>query len=502
MQNFLQKNLNISYFFLFILFLSVTAVIALHFYSLIQGFYLTGDTISALDISHNFAPGSIFQVFKWHYAVWPPGLAFIFNLLSALPFSIISQNHIYVFIISMLNVFIVYLIAKNITQSIILRGAIIALSLFSGIQSLLFLSTIAEPMFVFFWLTTIYLIELFMEVKQERYIFLLIGAMSMMTLSRYSGIWVNLTLIFILLLFVFFDRKRNYSAKFIIVSMILAWMPIVLYLTKNALTDVSLFGHYDLQFKNISPSMISTDLFKKLIEDLRIPIVIGLLIGTLITWSKQMRNLLILTLSSAIAYFMGLIVSQIKYRVYEHFPSRLSSVAYPEALLASVAIGSLLIWKYPKIKILSAIILIPIILFFGYQSSISFQRLDTELKTNHMWIPEIENSQDIRRLCRGKTKNKYLFIQDSSRNWIGQSLKFYCLPIEKISLDKSSMKIPQNALIYTPYKLEIPILRETEVYGNEYRIYGNDYRIYVYQAEAPLDINIKEELTKRENERD
>ncbi len=502
MKSFFLNQQRINLFFLLVLLLSVITVITLQFYSLIQGFYLTGDTISALDISHNFAPGSIFQVFKWNYAVWPPGLAFIFNLLSILPISIISQNHVYIFGIAILNVFIVYLIARNITQSIILRSAIIALSLFSGIQSLLFLSAIAEPMFVFFWLTTIYLMERFMTVKQERYIFLLIGAMGMMTLSRYSGIWVNLTLILILLLFVLFDRKRNYSAKFIIVSMILAWMPIVIYLTKNVLTDVSLFGHYDLQFKDRTVSLISIDLLKKLTEDLKIPLVVGLILGSLTVWSKQIRNILILSLASSSAYLIGLVVSQTKYRVYEHFPSRLSSVAYPEALLTSVAIGSLIFWKYPKIKIHSIIILIPIIIFFCYQSFISFQRLNTELKTYHMWIPEIENSQDLRRLCRGKIGNKYLFIQDSSRKWIGQSLRFYCQPIDKIPLDKPSVKIPQNAFIYTPYKLEIPKVKEIEIYGEEYRIYGNDYRIYVYQTEVPINLNIQEELKKRENERD
>lgn len=491
MQYFLRNHLfKISNIFLFSIGLFALILISLHFYSLTQGFYFTGDTISSLETALHNPPGSIFQVFKWHYAVWPPGLAFIFNFLSALPFSIISQNQIYVFLISVLNVLIVYLITKNITESVVLRIAIISLSLFSGIQSLLFLSAIAEPMFIFFWLSTIYLIERFLEVKQERYIFLLIGAMSMVTLSRYAGIWVNLTLMFILLLFVFFDRKRKYSAKFIIVSMILAWMPIIIYLVKNALTDVSIFGHYDLQFKDRTVSMISTDLFKKLIEDLKIPLTAGLLIGTLTAWSRQIRNILILSLTSSLVYLVGLVASQTKYRVYEHFPSRLSSVAYPEALLATVAIGSFLFWKYPKIKTISTIILIPIILFFGYQSSISFQRLNMELKTNHMWIPEIENSQDIRRLCRGKTKNKYLFIQESSRNWVGQSLKFYCLPIDKIPLDRPLMKIPQNALIDTPYKLTIPNLKTEEVYGNE-------YRIYVYQTETPIEFNIQEELSKR-----
>lgn len=495
MQKILQKNINISYFFLFILFLFVSVVIALHFYSLIQGFYFTGDTISALDIAQHSRPGSIFQVFKWHYAVWPPGLAYVFNFLSILPISIISQNHVYVFTISLLNVFIGYLIAKKITKSQVLQVAITALPLLGGIQSLLLLSAIAEPMFVFFWLGTIYLMVHFMEVKKESYIYLLIISMSIMTLSRYAGIWVNLSLIFILLLFVFLDKKRKYSAKFIIVSMILAWMPIVIYLIKNVLTDISLFGYYDLQFKDVTLSIISTNLLKKLIEDLKIPIAVGLLIGTLTIYSKQIRNILILSLTSSFVYLLGLVISQTKYRVYEHFPSRLSSVAYPEILLAAMAIGSFLSWKYPKIKSASTIILIAIILFFGYQSVISFQRLNMELKNPFMWIPEIENSQDFRRLCRGKTNNKYLFIQDSSRKWVGQSLRFYCLPIEKISLDKSSMKIPQNALIYTPYRLEIPHLKEIELYGNE-------YKIYVYQAETPLDFNIKEELTKRENERD
>lgn len=490
MQNFLQNYLKINRFFIFTLLLSTIIVIALHFYSLTQGFYLTGDTISSLEIALHNRPGSIFQVFKWHYAVWPPGLAYIFNFLSALPFSIISQNQIYIFLISILNVFIVYLIAKNITHSVVFKIAIIALSLFSGIQSLLFLSAIAEPLFVFFWLTTIYLLARFIEIKQEYYIFFLIGSMSMLPISRYSGIWLNLSFMFILILFIFFDRTRKYSVKFIIASLVLIWVPIVIYLIKNILTDVSLFGRYDLQFKNVTVNVISTELLKKLVADLNIPLTGGLLLGTLIAWSKKMQNILILSLTSSLVYFIGLVMSQTKYRVYEHFPSRLSAVSYPEVILSAVAIGSFLTWKFPKIKRVYIFVLVLISIFFGYQIFISAQRLDKELKTKYMWIPEIENSQDIRRLCRGKTKNKYLFIQDSSRNWVGQSLRFYCLPIDKISLNTPEVKLPQNALIYTPYKLTIPKLKEEEVYGNE-------YRIYVYRTEAPIDFNTKEELSKR-----
>lgn len=489
MHYFLKYHLKVVYIFLFSL---ATILIFLHFYSLTRGFYLTGDTISSLEIALHDRPGSIFQIFKWHYAVWPPGLAYVFNFLSALPFSIISQNQIYVFLISVLNVFIVYLIARNITQSVVIRVAIIALSLFSGIHSLLFLSAIAEPLFVFFWLATIYLLVRFIEIKQEYYIFLLIGSMSMLPLSRYSGIWLNLSFMFILLLFIFFDRARKYSVKFIIVSLVLTCVPIVIYLIRNLLTDVSPFGKYDLQFKSVTIDVISTELLKKLVSDLKIPLTGGLVIGTLITWSKKMQNILILCCVSSLAYLTGLVMSQIKYRVYEHFPSRLSAVSYPALLLTAVAIGSFLAWKFPKIKRAYNFVLVLIIIFFGYQIFISAQRLDTESKTKYMWIPEIENSKDIRRVCRGNIKNKYLFIQDSSRNWVGQSLRFYCLPIEKIPLNMPSVKLPQDALIYTPYKLTIPKLKEEEVYGNE-------YRIYVYRTEVSIDFNIQQELKRRNN---
>lgn len=490
MRYFSQYYLKVVNIFLFLLISICLISIFLHFYTLIQGFYLTGDTISSLEIAHHDRPGSIFQVFKWHYATWPPGLAYVFNFLSALPFSIVSQNQIYVFLISVLNVFIVYLIAKNITQSVVFRIAIIALSLFSGIHSLLFLSAIAEPMFVFFWLATIYLLTRFMENKQENYIFPLIGSMSILPLFRYSGIWLNLGFMFMLLIFIFFDRKRKYSVKFILVSLILAWVPIIIYLIRNMLTDVSIFGLVDSQFKNVTINTVSQQLLKNLIEDLKIPFTCGLLVGTFITWSKKMRNILILCFTSSLVYFTGLVISQTKYRITEHFPSRFSAVTYPELLLATIAIGSFLVWKFPRIKRAYIFVLMLIIIFFGYQIFISAQRLDTELKSKYMWIPEIENSQDIRRLCRGGIKNKYLFIQDSSRNWVGQSLRFYCLPIEKIPLNVSSIKLPQNSLLYTPYKLTIPKLKEEEIYGKE-------YKIYVYRTETSVDFNVKEELNKR-----
>lgn len=467
-------------------------LISLHFYTIFMGFYLAGDTISALEIALHDPPGSIFQVFKWNFAVWPPGLAYAFNFLSALPFSIISQNQIYVFLLSVLNVFIVYLIARNITKSLVLKITIVALSLFSGIQSLLFLSALSEPIFVFLWLATIYLLMRFFEIKKENYIFLLIGTMSMLPISRYVGIWLNLSFMFILLLFVFSDHKRRYSVKFIIVSLILAWVPIFTYLIKNKLTDVSIFGLLDIQLNNITINDAFIRILKTSFEDLKIPFIGGLLIGTLITWCKKMRNVLIISLTPSLIYFMGLAISQTKYLKDEHFPSRFSSVSYPELLLAAVAIGSFLSWKYPSIKKVNTFIVSLVIIFFGYQISISAQRLNTELQSKYMWIPYIENSQDLRRLCRGKTKNKYLFIQDSSRNWVGQSLRFYCQPIEKISLQVPSFKLPQNSLLYTPYQLTILGLNEEEVYGNK-------YKIYVYRTEIAVDFNVKEQLSKRKS---
>lgn len=468
-------------------------IIIFHFYSISKGFYFTGDTISNFEPAYPGRKGDLLSVFIWSYASWPPGLAFIFNLLRFLPISFISQHQIYVILISLLNVLVVYLLAKRINQSKMWQTVMVAVFLFSGVQAFLFTTALSEPLLIFAWLATIYCLERFISTHQEKFLLLYVLVGSLIPLSRYSGIWVLLSFNIILIFYVLTTWKnKRYSPALIITSSVLAWIPILIYLIRNYISSKAFFSGIpilvDPKFKAFNNALMS--FIPEVFIDNWAFFIGGLILGIQFKWSRQIKILLALAAFSVSFYYIGLALSITKFRGSDIFHSRYISVAYPQLMLLSVCIGSFLagkILKFSKFFHLSLAILIFILLT---QLVLSVDKYKQEISSPQSIVQGTEYSLDIRKFCLGKTPNKYLFLQESSLNWIGQALGFYCQPIHIISLNTETFELPDNAYLFTPYKLINPDF-------NLYVQYLGDKEIRMYRTSGNTTLNIKEELQRQ-----
>lgn len=479
----LYKSKNIPQFFVLGLFFSSLLLIVIHFISLSIGYYFTGDTISSLEPAIPGKPGNFLIVFLYYYAVWPPAVGFAFSLLKGLPISFISQHHVYVFALSILSLGITYLITSKITESKILRIILVALILFSGTHQFLLNVAISEPMFIFFWLLTLFSIERFMSTMRERYILLFLAAAWGMTITRYSGLSILASLIAVILIFAFYTYKqKKYSLSLIFITIIFVWVPIGVYLLRNKIMGPLLFGLHDRQFDYVTLADIFRLLLPDLFLDLTLLLVICFFIGLKITWNKSVKYYLFLSGVSGLTYVFFLFYGLLTYRFQSGFHSRLSAISYPELILATLCLGSFLSFKFPRLKKLAFIGFIAGLILTVFQSHIILQRLILDHNNEKSAVSGTEYSQDIRGICLGKRPNKFLLLQDTSRNWVGQSLHFYCQPIKTVDVKSLPYTFPKDSLIYSGYELNNSKLYLEKFYQGEKKIY-----IYKTLSEVKLE---------------
>lgn len=469
------------------------AIIIFHLYSVARGFYFSGDTISYFEPAYPGEKGDLLSVFLWSYASWPPGVTFVFHFLRFLPLSFISQHQVYVMLISLLNIGVVYLIARKITLTRSWRVVIIVLCLLSGVQAFLLTTALSEPLLIFVWLASIFCLERFISTQRERFLLMYILVASLIPLSRYSGIWVLLSLSLALIFYVLFTwRSKKYSPSFVASAIILTWVPILIYLIRNyILTQTFISGIdalTDFSFKRLDYAL--TSFLPDIFLDTKIYLLAAILLGLQIKWNKETKIILILSAFSVIIYYFGFALSLTKFRVSSTFHSRYLSVAYPELILLITSVGSFIASRMIKFSNKLAISLVILVLILGNQLLSSIDHFKQEINSPQSLVEGVEYSADVRKICLGKTPNKYLFLQDSSRNWLAQSLGFYCQPINIIPFNADTFDLGENFYLFTPYKLNTPNL---ELLWNS----SGNREMRVYKVTDNTRLNIKQELRRQ-----
>lgn len=478
---------------IYLVFLLALAILVIHSIALVYGFYFTGDTITFFVPAYPGRKGDLLAVFAWFYASFPPFVSFVFNFFRFLPVSFITQHHLYLILSNILSTIAAYLIAKQITT--IKKWQIIMLSsLFIGSQAVLFLTALSEPLFIFMWLSAMLTVERFISTKKERYLLLFTLIAALMPITRYIGIVVVANLEFIVLIFTYLTwKQKKYSPSLVLAVLTLTWVPITMTVIRNQLIAHSFFGHFDNQFLPMLTMMKAflTNFSIYIISYRDIILVLtGLLIGAQIKWNKHLKNFTIMCGTSSIVYYLDLIIILSKYRNESALPFRYYAVGYPILILLSIGLGSLLVDKFPRLTKITTISLIVAAIALGNELSISANRLNAEIKSPQSVIrgensgssAGAEHSADIRRFCRGKTPNKYLLIQESSRNWVAQSLNFYCQPINIIPMKEASFQLSKGSLVYTPYKLNIPQLEVVD-------IYQGTKEVFLYKANDKITLD-------------
>lgn len=479
--------INLEKVLLLVLFGLSLFLICIHLFSNILGFYYTGDTISAFETSIVGRAGNLLTVFVFYYPVWPPGMGFIYSILRVLPVDYLLQHHIYVLSIFSATSAILYLISLQLSDSRILRVIIFALALFGGVQGFIFHTALSDSLFVFFWLSCLLFAHKFFVDQKERYL-LLFGISAIgLTLSRYSGISVLISLLSMILFFAIKNyRAKKFSPALVILVFINVWIPIGIYLLRNRIIDNRLFGLHDKQFPHITFFDTASNLSILIFQDISVLIPVCLFIGVKLQWGKNLKYISLLSGISALFYLGFLYLGFFNYRIQDGFRSRLAGISYPELAICAFGLGAFISYKFPRFRKLAIVGLVLGVLYLGNQSFIEIHKLFKESVASKSEVLGTEYSQDIKNLCK-EGLNKYLLIQPSSRNWTAQSLRFYCEPIDVLDIKDLPKLFTEESYIYSAYKLSNPVLSLVNMHDGV-------KKVFIYKVDPNTIVSVTQDL--------
>lgn len=481
----------------FLIFLISLLILVLYFISLISGFYFTGDLITFFEPAFPGKRGDLLSVFVWHMNNYPPLLSYILNLLRFVPVSFISQHCFYLLISALLGVFVTYLISQRFTKVKKWQVILVALLLFSGPQRLLFLLALPESLFFVLWLTLIFAVEKFIATQKERYLLLFMISSSLIPITKWQGIPILLSLEVVIILFALLTwRKGRYSLSLIFVSLLASWIPLFATLIGNFLLHQSFFGYFEAQTVS-KRSLISTQLeylISGVFQDLILLFLAAAVLGTWIKWNKQIKNFTLLASYSTAVYYFAVVSGLARIPANNSVPHRYFLPAYPLLILVAVGFGSFLSFRFARFHKTAITAILFVVSILGYNLWFSITRLQQEIKSPQSMLLGAEYSADIRKFCLGKTPKKYLLLQESSRNWVAESLGFYCQPITIIPTGSKTFQLPKDAYLFTPYNIiERNLILITDYKGDKnvrlYKVLDNTVLDIQkeFQKEIPLD---------------
>lgn len=485
-----MKRINIL--LLRIIFLAALLLPVLYLFSIMHGFYFTGDTVSFLQFATAAEKFRFWDVFLIHLNPWPPLTAIFYNLLQFLPGGYITEQKFYLIFFFLLTLFSCYFLVKEYSNNLLNRIIHTSLIMFSSLQVLLFRVSLADILFMAGWILSLLFLNYFIQTKKEKYVALFLIPASLIPLTRYAGLTVTLTLSALLVIFSIINlRTKKYSIYFIILAAIFTLIPISLYLFRNLIATHLIFGYYDPQFEGTNRLYILLDRIKLILNDISLPFLIMALFGTKIAWKKDYLSKIIIFIVPILIYLSVIIIQQFRYRVTEFIPSRYTSPFYPILLLVALLVGSWLSSKFSVIKKIPkvGIFLITFLFFITiYYSSINY--FTSELGLSSYRMPEAEYSYDVQKLCNLlPNKKRYLFLQYDSRNWVAQATYYFCQPIERIAMTEEKISLPKDSVIISPYELTISGIKKIKTHHGR-----KDINLYLVESEAEL--NIKKEVAK------
>lgn len=425
-----------------------------------KGFYFTGDTIFYTNYSFSSNPGDIVPVFIKHSELWPPLTSIVFNLFHIFPVSIMAQHKIYVLLVSLATIAVTFLIAKKFTLN---KGEVIiitSLSLFSSLQALLLRSAIAEPLFVFLWLASVYWLFKLLQSKKPFLLFLLILSLGLIPLARYAGVGTLLGFYILGVLYFLRHKSEKYAFYILFSIILLSSIPLGLYLLKNLATSGVIARSGDMRATILDPFFSFMSVNGAFQKDVIIPFLLALIVGFKLNWDKN--KLLILGISAAtfFGYQIMLTLSNMRYNVIENFPSRFISPTYPIFLLGTVAGGAYLAHAFSIFKRIFLIAPFVLTFFFGYQIYLTGNKMIYEVKSQYNYIEEPKYSGTIKKLCNlYPDKQRYVYTP-SNYKWVALSLDYYCLPATIVPTDRDYFELEKGKILYSSYSFDYPTLKD------------------------------------------
>jgi len=472
-------------------FITVLVTVLLIIFQLVMiynGVYFLGDTVSYLEIS---SWGKLLTTFILHNSLWPPLFTLWVNLLDLLfsppTFALISTL---IFFTS--SLFFTILLFKEIGLPKKVNLVMSTIVLLSGPLAILMSSFMSEPLLVSLTLVASFFTIKFWKTSQEKWLIGWLIASALVPLSRYLGvsfvIWSSLILLFKVL----HDWKKNkqvtYSRLLVLLSLMVAWVPLAFFLLKNKVAEGLFLGLRDAN-TIYSLSELFFQYLTAVWSDLGYFLLVVFVVGfatQLIVKMHHHFSLLFLS-GNAIFYTLFLLIGQIKYYVDPHLPSRYISISYPFIIMTFFLLGSLLRRLLDKQNKLSSnfilyelfftqLALIFILLFMLFTS---FNRFIYEQKGPTSAVLGVYNTHDLKQIC---ASNPSLLIHPHSRNWILKSTLFLCQ--EKLQVISNNTVIAKDQKILSGYQLDNENLEEYSYFDAD----GYDFYTYMVNGETFLDV--------------
>lgn len=458
----------------YLLWVALLLFLAYQFFIASFGFYFAGDTVSHLEMANWAKPGGIVTLTRLHSSTWPPLMTSVLNLLRAFPGGYFFQAKVFVIIFFSLNLIYFYLLTNEIVKDKLKSLLISTVALFGGVQVYLLRSESSEQLFILLWTMGTYYLFKFYNTNRLLYFIVSAISFSFLSLSRYVGIWVLLAFgAFSLLIFLKSKLTRKFKFSLLIV-LILSFLPITAWLLNNYAESGWFFPRLDQ--RHLPMIEVSFVYLKQIFMDVSPVLILAFVAGQLWNFKIQKKTFGIIFILVA-SYYLGLFYNLSRTAAFENFPSRYTAVAYPMLSLSIFLLGNIAP-KFPVInkKVILSIFGLLFLLFVFSQKEFLFSPPGQKIIGG-------EYSSSIQELCSlSEGKNAYLFIQLYSRNWVSQSLKYYC-PMVVIEEDLQQFSLPKDGILYSPYVINDPSLEKVFQYEGE-------KRIYIYRIQKNFNLSL------------
>lgn len=497
---FTKKSLNFS----LLLLASVTIIIHLIF--IFYGYYFTGDTISYEQYAVSVSRLRPDLVFVAHSNYWPPLTAITFNLLRLLPISFVGQHKIFVWCINFFTLVITYFLTRILTKDKEKRLAVLVMLLLSGLQHFILKSAIPENILIACWLGAIYFLYQFLTSKKSIFILPIIITASLAPLARYAGISVPISISISLVFYWIRSFKSEKYSWFVILAMIsLMFIPIGMYVLRNYIQEGSLVSNATEQWLKLGFFGFYWFAHAQVFKDLLLIAPLALITGLLIPWKKNLLTLTTITGLSVITYQLILTNAVQKYYLVEGYQSRFTSPSYPAIILLIILLGSYLkviptlnILNHSWVQYCSKTILLTFFCYLVYTATIFSI---SEKNSTYNFVEGPKFSGQIEKMCKTDLlKNRILFMQTASTNWVAQSLKFYCLPAIQLSEIDKSYYVESDSLIFSPHKLTYDSIKDiTPLQPESYFSLddkGGKVPVYLYTVPGGTDLDVAAEYAR------
>jgi len=430
-------------------------VALIHVAFILRGYYLTGDTISYLQDAFRGKPLSVFIQAN---PTWPPATSLIFNFFRLFSNNVFIQQKAYVLGLFVFNIFVLYLLVRDLVDDPLYKVSIAVLSLLAGIHSLLSVSAISEPFFILSMHSSLLFLIRYYRNRKEKDLMFFALCSSLLPLSRYIGIYV-LSGYSTLLGYLLFVRREKVESRYFLGSVIvMIWLPLFLYLFRNKLLIGMFLEKQQVQMPDINLFTIFFRQNMQMFGDIWPALIAMLGMGFLLPNKKNVRIALFLTFSTLLLYQGGLALSKnlIYFRkdtfLLDNFPSRYMAVTYPLTLLFFLYMGNF-IGRFVRRKRLATYaigLIVTVSLIFTV--AVVGIRLYREAVLGKTQIAEADYSPNIERFCGDRTVKKYVLVQDTSSNHVARGIHMLCGNTAKLQF-LDGMKFETGSLVFSPYRL-------------------------------------------------